>query len=257
MLLKNYPPIKWILIEEISMRYLVFNSKGGFGKSLITREIIAAPFGKDIVIAEIDSLNKTQQPYINRFKTVIELNKEEIKDLLIYLNEHDNIVIDVGVDNLSATLQKIVEYSIFDDIDKVVIPLGLGRSDSENALKTYNVISKHCDKIIFAFTNFNQDKSIESQYPVFFSNVSKVAPNFTDKDYVTINASSIFHDAQHDKKLVIEMAKEVDHKSAAIAAKKEGNINKFRDLMQLELNKRAAQILVKQCIMPAHEKIIR
>ncbi len=239
------------------MRHLVFNSKGGCGKSLITREIIAAPFGKDIAIAEIDSLNKTQQPYTDRFKTVIELNKEEISDLLIYLNEHDNIVIDVGADNLSATLQTMVEYSLFDDIDRVVIPLGLGRSDSENALKTYKVISKHCDNIIFVFTNYNPDEGIESQYPVFFSNISKVMPSFTDNDYVTINASSVFHDAQHDKKLVLEMAQEVDYKSAAIAAKKEGDMDKFRDLMQLELNKRAAQILVKQCIMPAHEKIIR
>lgn len=239
------------------MRYLVFNSKGGCGKSLITREIIAAPFGKDIVIAEIDSLNKTQQPYADSFKAVIELSKEDIRKLLIHLNEHENIVIDVGADNLSTTLQAMRDYYLFDDIDKVIIPLGLGRTDSENALKTYKAISPLCDNIIFAFTNFNQDESIESQYPVFFSNVSKVVPNFTDKDYVTINASSVFHDAQHDKKLVVEMAQEVDYKSAAIAAKKEGDIDKFHDLMQLELNKRAAQILVKQCIMPAHEKIIR
>ena len=239
------------------MRYLVFNSKGGCGKSLITREIIAAPFCKDIVIAEIDSLNKTQQPYADSFKAVIELSKEDIRKLLIHLNEHENIVIDVGADNLSTTLQAMRDYHLFDDIDKLIIPLGLGRTDSENALKTYKAISPLCDNIIFAFTNFNQDESIESQYPVFFSNVSKVVPNFTDKDYVTINASSVFHDAQHDKKLVVEMAQEVDYKSAAIAAKKEGDIDKFRDLMQLELNKRAAQILVKQCIMPAHEKIIR
>lgn len=239
------------------MRYLVFNSKGGCGKSLITREIIASPFGKDIVIAEIDSLNKTQQPYADSFKAVIELSKEDIRKLLIHLNEHENIVIDVGADNLSTTLQAMRDYHLFDDIDKVIIPLGLGRTDSENALKTYKAISPLCDNIIFAFTNFNQDESIESQYPVFFSNVSKVVPNFTDKDYVTINASSVFHDAQHEKKLVIEMAQEVDYKSAAITAKKEGDIDKFRDLMQLELNKRAAQILVKQCIIPAHEKIIR
>lgn len=239
------------------MRYLVFNSKGGCGKSLITREIIAAPLGKDIAIAEIDTLNKTQKPYADRFKAVIELNKEEIPDLLIHLNEHDNIVIDVGADNLSNTLQIMVEYNLFEDIDRVVIPLGLGRSDSENALKTFKVISDHCDKIIFAFTNHNPDESIESQYPVFFSNVGKVVPNFTDESYVTIRSSSVFHDAQHEKKLVVEMAQEVDHKSAAIAAKKEGNIDKFKDLMRLEANKRSAQILVKNCIMPAHEKILR
>lgn len=86
------------------MRYLVFNSKGGCGKSTLTREVIAAPFGKDITIIEIDELNKTQEPYSERFNSVIELRKDEIKDLLIHLNEHDNAVIDVGTDNLSATL---------------------------------------------------------------------------------------------------------------------------------------------------------
>lgn len=239
------------------MRFLVFNSKGGCGKSLITREIIAAPFGKNITIVEIDELNKTQQPYADRFASVIELNRENISDLLIHLNEHDNVVIDVGADNLTASLQTMVEYNLFEDIDRVVIPLGLGRSDSENALKTYGELSKHCNRIMFAFTNYNPEESLQSQYPVFFNNAKKIFGDIDDSDYVTINYSSIFHDAQHDKKLVIDMAQEIDHKSAAITAKKEGDINKFRDLMKLELNKRAAQILVKQCIMPAHEKIIR
>lgn len=239
------------------MRFLVFNSKGGCGKSLIAREIIAAPFGKDVTIIEIDELNKTQKPYADRFDSVIELNKENISDLLIHLNEHDNVVVDVGADNLTATLQTMVEYNLFEDIDRVVIPLGLGRSDSENALKTYKVLSEHCNKIIFALTNYNPEESLQSQYPVFFNNAKKIVGDIEDTNYVTINHSSIFHDAQHERKLVIELAKDVDHKSAAIAAKNEGDIEKFRDLMRKELNKRAAQILVRQCIMPVHEKLIR
>lgn len=238
------------------MRYLVFNSKGGCGKSTLCREVIAAPFGKDITIIEIDELNKTQEPYSERFNSVIELRKDEIKDLLIHLNEHDNVVIDVGADNLSATLQTMVEYMLFDDIDKVIIPMAHGRSDSENALKTYNAISKHCDNLMFAFT-LNTEEPLENQYPVFFSNVEKFVKGFSEKDYVTIHQSDVFLDAQHSRKLVLELAEDIDHKSAALTAKSEGDLEKFRELMQQELNKRAAQILVKDCIMPAHEKITK
>lgn len=239
------------------MRTFVFNSKGGCGKSLIVREVIAAPYAKKIVIVEIDELNKTQEPYRDRFKDVIELKKYEIKDLIIHLNEHDNIVIDVGADNLTNTLQVMVEYSLFDDIDKVIIPLSLGRSDSENALKTYDAINKYCNNIMFALTMCNPDEPIENQYPIFFKYAKSDINGFSKDRYVTINNSDVFLDAQHDKKLVLELAEDVDYKSAAIAAKNEGDMDKFRDLMKQELKKRAAQILVKNCIMPAHEKIIR
>lgn len=239
------------------MKILVFNSKGGCGKSLITREIIAAPLGKQIAIAEIDELNKTQEPYKDRFADVIELKKESISDLLIHLNDHKNIVIDVGADNLTATLQTMVEYQLFDDVDKVVIPLGLGRSDSENALKTYSGIVKHCDNIMFAFTMFNIGELFENQYPVFFDNVDGIVENFNDDMIVKINNSDVFLDAQHERKLVVELAQEVDYKSSAITAKSKGDNDSFRKLMRQELNKRSAKILVKNCIMVAHQRILK
>lgn len=238
------------------MRYLVFNTKGGSGKSLIAREIIAAPQKEKITIIEIDELNRTQATYADQFSAVIELKKENIKDLLILLNEHENVVIDVGVNNLSLVIQVMVEYGLFEDIDRVVIPMCYGRSDSENALKTYSVISEHCPDIMFTF-RAKPDEDIEEQYPVFFNNVKKVVKDWSEKSYVIINDSSVFHDAQNDKKLVVNMAEDVDYKSAALTAKSEGDLDKFHELMKKELNKRAAKILVKQCIIPAYEKLTR
>src|SRR5680860_28679 len=213
------------------MRFLVFNSKGGCGKSLVTREVIAAPVSENMVIAEIDELNQTQAPYADRFKKVIQLKRETVKDLLIHLNEHENIVIDVGADNLSATLQVMVEYSLFEDIDKIIIPMGPGRSDSENALKTYNATKDHCDDILFVFTRSDPDVPIQEQYPVFFNNAKKLIPDLSDDQIVTISESDIFIDAQHQKKLVTELAQEVDYKSSALTAKKQGDTEKFRELM--------------------------
>lgn len=238
------------------MRILVFNSKGGCGKSLVTREIIAAPKAKDFVIAEIDELNRTQAPYADRFKDVLQLSKETVKELLIHLNDHDNIVIDVGADNLSATLQVLVEYSLFDDIDRVVIPLGPGRTDCENALKTYQAVNNHCDNIVFAFNRVDPQLSLDDQFPVFFNNAPKMIPDLSDDMKVIITESDIFLDAQNEKKLVTELAENIDYKSASLTAKTEGDTEKFRSLMQQELNKRAAQILLEKTILPAHNKIM-
>ena len=53
------------------MRVLVFNSKGGCGKSLIAREVIAAPQAESMIIVEIDTLNTTQLVYKKDFKDVL------------------------------------------------------------------------------------------------------------------------------------------------------------------------------------------
>jgi len=238
------------------MRILTFNSKGGCGKSLLAREVIAAPTAKQTVIIEIDTLNKTQLTYKKDFKAVIELDKVNIQDLLIHLNEHDNCVVDVGADNLTATLNTLVKYQLFDDIDLVVIPLSSGRTDCENALKTYATIKEFTDKIIFAFSRFNRDEKLEDQYQVFFNNIQKAGIKSIENNYITVVDSDIFLDAQNQKELVVNLAREVNYKKQALEAKKAGDLDKFHQLMKQELNKRAAQILVKDCIMPSHKKIM-
>lgn len=239
------------------MRILVFNSKGGCGKSLVTREIIAAPKANDFVIAEVDELNQTQAPYTNRFKDVLQLSKATVKELLIHLNDHDNIVIDVGADSLSATLQALIEYNLFDDIDKIVIPLGPGRTDCENALKSYQALINNCSNIVFAFNRVDPYLLLEEQFPVFFNNAQKIIPELSDEMKVIITESDIFLDAHNQKKLVTELAENIDYKAAALTAKNKGDTEKFRELMQSELNKRAAKILLENVILPAHNKIMR
>jgi hypothetical protein len=238
------------------MRILAFNSKGGCGKSLLAREVIAAPNAKQTVIIEIDTLNKTQLTYQKDFKEVIELDKENIQDLLIHLNEHDDCVVDVGADNLTATLNTLVKYQLFNDIDLVVIPMTSGRTDCENALKTYATIKEFTDKIIFAFSRFNEDEKLEDQYQVFFNNAQKAGIKSIENNFITVTDSDIFLDAQNQKELVVNLAKEIDYKKQALNAKKDDDIKKFHELMKKELHKRAAKILIKDCIMPAHQKIM-
>jgi len=239
------------------MRILVFNSKGGCGKSLLAREIIAAPKAKDTVIVEVDKLNNTQQPYKRFFKDVIELDDTTLTDLLKILNREDNVVIDVGADHLAKTIDTLVKYDLFDDIDLVLIPMMSGRTDEENALVTYRTLSTFTKNIMFAFSRFNEAESLERQYEVFMNNYTDVRQaELKESDYVVINDSSIFVTAQTSKQLAINVADKVDHKAKALEAKRAGDMQLFTELMDKELNKRAAAILLKECIMPAHTKIM-
>jgi len=238
------------------MKILSFNSKGGCGKSLIAREIIAAPNAAQTVMIEIDQLNKTQLSYKKDFKEVIELDKNKIKELLIYLNEYDNCVIDIGVDNLTTTMKTLIDYQLFDELDLVVIPLTEGRTDCENALKTYMTISHYTNKIIFAFNKHDPEQTLEQQYPVFFNNIEKYSIDNIDDKHIKIIDSSVFSDAQNNKLLVIEMAKEYDYKQQALLAKSEHDMPRFKNYMEKELFKRAAQRLVESWIDPAYDKII-
>jgi len=209
-----------------------------------------------MVIVEIDTLNTTQLPYKKDFKSVIELSKHNISDLLSILNEYDDVVIDVGADNLTDTLKVLVDYQIFDDIDLVVIPMTPGRTDCENALQSYSVISQYIKNIMFAFSRYKENEPIDDQYQVFFSNIEKVGVEKLDEKYITINDSDLFIDAQNAKELVITLALEVNYKEQALEAKKSGDMDDFHRLMKKELNKRAAKILVDKCILPAHKKLM-
>lgn len=237
------------------MRILVFNSKGGCAKSLIAREIIAGPKAKNFVVVEIDPLNRTQNPYTNFFKEVIELDGETVEELLVQLLEHENIVVDVGSDHLSSTLAKIVEFKLFDDIDRIVIPLLKGRTDAENAIKTFKVISNFTDKnkIIFALGKAIHEENVERQFEIFFNNSKnlKIKPK-----YAQINYSDVFTTAEKENKLVVDLANGEDYKALALKAKDEGKMGVFRDLMKKEILKRSAQILMDKTILPAHEKIL-
>jgi len=77
-----------------------------------------------------------------------------------------------------------------------------------------------------------------------------------ENNFITITDSDIFLEAQNQKELVINLAKDVDYKKQALEAKKDGDLDKFHQLMNQELNKRAAKILVKDCIMSGHQKIM-
>jgi MinD-like ATPase involved in chromosome partitioning or flagellar assembly len=247
-----------LIKREEKMRVLVFNSKGGCGKSTVSREVIAGPNASDFVLIEIDELNRTQSKYADSFKAIELLKKDEIPTLLTLLNEHDNVVIDVGADNISATFNAMVDYGLFEDIDRVIIPMKAGRTDCENALKTYKNIKQHCDNIKFVFVEHDDSEPLEDQYSVFFKNMKKQIDidNLSSNDFATISSSDMFIDAQETRELVVDIAKGEDYKFQALKAKEDNDMATFKILMSKELRKRAAAILVEKTIMPANRVLM-
>lgn len=242
------------------MRVLVFNSKGGCGKSTVTREVLAGPQASDYVIVEIDELNQTQKGYDKKciFKKIELIKREEIPNLLMLLNEHDNVVIDVGADNITATLDAMLNYKLFDDIDRVVIPMKAGRTDCENALRTYEIIHPHCKDIKFAFVERDDSEPLEEQYNVFFKNLKKGinVDKLNNNNFATIESSDAFIDAQDSRELVVDIAKGPDYKEQALKAKEQNDMVSFKELMAKELRKRTAAILVKKTITPANKVLM-
>jgi len=238
------------------MKHFIFCTKGGVGKSLVAREIVAGPDAKNYVMVEIDELNQTQAPYQSSFNKIIELSQNNIKDLLILFNEHKDLIVDVGVDNLSATIQTFVDYDLFSEIDQVVIPLFNGRTDCENALKSYSLIQPYCNNIKFVLGRAGYD-SIESQFSIFFKNIRKIKKDFSSKDFIVIYESEVYIDAQNEKRLVSEIALDnQDYKQNALDAKQAGNMELFQQLMRKELNKRAAQLVMKKNLIPSHDFLV-
>jgi len=236
------------------MKTLVFTTKGGSGKSFTAREMIAGPRAHEFIMVEIDELNKTQAAYASSFKKVVELTQNNIKELLILCNEYDDLIIDVGVDNISATIQTFIDYDLFVEIDQVVIPLFNGRTDCENALKSYSLIQPYCEHIKFILGRATAEDEIQSQFSVFFNNIKTVMPDFCRRDYFVIYESDTYIDAQNQKKLLSEVA--LDHtayKQGALDAKRSGNKSLFYQLMNKELCRRAAQSVMKEQVIPCHE----
>ena len=184
------------------------------------------------------------------------MNQNNIKDLLVICNEHDKLISDVGVDNLSATMQTFVDYQLFDEIDQVIIPLFNGRTDSENALKSYTMIQPFCNNIKFVLGRASYEP-IESQFSIFFKNIRKIKKGFSLKDFVVIYESDIYIDAQNQKRLVTEIAAdEHQYKLKALDAKHDGDIPSFHQLMEKELLKRSAKLVTTKNIIPAHDFLV-
>jgi MinD-like ATPase involved in chromosome partitioning or flagellar assembly len=242
----------------MSKKVLVYVSKGGVGKSLTAREIVAGPMAKSTVIVEIDPLNKTQMNYKEHFKEVVVLNNSNAQKALNYLIKEDNVVIDIGADSLSDGMASIKNYSLLDYIDVVVIPIIPGRSEAQNALLIYSRLTEAgCENIKFVFNRRDPEKPLEEQYFVFFQNFEhKLGRSIREDEYAVVEEIEEFDFAQTHRSIVANLATSESYIEAALEADKAGNTAEFERLMDLELERRAMNRVYNEIVLPAHNKLL-
>lgn len=235
---------------------LVYNSKGGVGKSLITREIVAGPKASETVIVEIDKLNKTQEGYKKHFKEVIVLGRENVKDCLKPLISEEHVVVDVGADALSDAIKAIRNYEIFDFIDLIVIPLIPGRSEAQNAIQIYRSMSKYHNNVLFAFNRYKPGVPLEEQYDVFASSFEKfIGRKLEEKDYIVIEEVEEFKYAQTKQDIIANMVKREPLVGKAKEALAAGDKELFDRIMSAEIERRGMITAYNRIIKPLHEEL--
>lgn len=240
------------------MVILVFTTKGGAGKSTIAREIVSAERAKDITIVEIDSLNMTQKRYEKSFKAVVELDNTNIESLYKILRKarlgDDNVVIDVGSDNLEMTSKILTDLDLFRMIDLIIIPIMPGETDVENAFKVTRTMQNKGSRLMFILNNADAAQTPKKQFASFYNNTGKFLDSFDEKAVIVIGANKLFHSAQKSRKTIYEICSDpIDYE--AEANKLDPDSTEFDRLLDKELLKRTAKILYERTIKSAHDLI--
>jgi len=243
------------------MRALVINPKGGSGKSLIAREVLAAPLLKGAVIIEIDQLNRQQIDFRDSFLDVVELLPSQASECTHFLkNEHNrNVIIDVGIDKIEETFTKLSKIPMR-YIDVVVIPVMPGRYEAEGAFQIYDKVAQLDTEVVFALNQVDPTRQnpLERQHLGFFSRLDAKGMSLDRINLVQIPYSSVFEEAVYGSKTVYQLAYRDSFLDQLMEEEmKNGLSDHACALANAEWNRIAAKSLLDSWIMPAHTTIRR
>lgn len=236
------------------------SAKGGCAKSLTAREILAAPIRKSALVIEIDELNRQQKDFRNSFLDVVEITPNHIENVITYLKKYEDVVIDVGVENLSRVFLSMLETKIFNHLDNVVIPVLPGRYEAEGAFQVFDNLKK-CNvqtRVVFALNMVDPTGSVEleRQHFGFFRLLESRGLTPADVNVVRIPYSTVFTEALYRTRTVVELAGEPSLINDLL---EEDSYNGFTEraakLANAEWNRLAAKDLVENWIYPAHDFI--
>ena len=242
------------------MKALVLNAKGGVGKSLTAREIVAGPLGDQVLVVEVDELNRQQIDFKNSFLDVVEVLATSVEDAIVYLKKYEHVVIDVGIENLSTAFAGMLQSRIFNYLDVVVIPVLPGRYEGEGALQVYQKLREKgvSSRVVFALNMSDAERSValQDQHFGFFAVLQSKGLSLDDIEYVQIPYSSVFTEAQYKTMTVAEIAKSPSRLTELLNEDEEfGFTDKALRIANSEWNRLAAQQLMSEWILPAHNKI--
>lgn len=104
------------------MKFLILNSSGNVGKTLITREFLY-PRLKAPLIIEVETVNRGNAvfPDLNVFE--FEKSQRDFSMLYLKILENENVIVDVGASNLAQFWAEMAQFQGFEtNFDYFIIP---------------------------------------------------------------------------------------------------------------------------------------
>ena len=163
------------------MRIIIYNDKGGAGKSTTSVQVIA-PFmyilngeTKPVNLFEFDDSNADSETFESSeilYAKRIMVSGNDLDNKVTNITiDNDSLILDVGGNMTSKLILQALELSgMLDLYDLVVIPLMDGEQDALNARRAYSRIrqSNNNIKIVFALSRIDISMQLSIQYIDWF-----------------------------------------------------------------------------------------
>jgi len=219
------------------MKFMVLNSSGNAGKSLLSRELLY-PRLLDTKIVEIETVNsggsKFESLNILKFK-----GDGDFTDVYMEILENENIILDVGASNLTRFWESMSTFAGVETLfDYFIVPTSTRGKIQEDTFKTINFLHSEgipTEKIKVVFNEVVA--SVKQDFEVLLS----VDFPFDDNLYIKKN-ESLFNDLGFLKKTIFDIYNpDLDFYKPLFLKEKDGK-EKLR-LIKMDLANRQAQIV--------------
>lgn len=242
-------------VSSMKGKCLVVNGKGGVGKSVTSRELLAANLD-NAVLYEFDAANLSQKPYSDNksFKVKCfcesDIDKFIVDDLM---DEDKSIIIDIGIENFSDILQMFYDNSLYDFLDVIFIPLNPSCQDSaKNAIKMYRFLETRTDTpIYFVFNKIDSAEPEQAQFQYFFEKADKNKVKYA-KRTISLPYCELLVKAQEVSKTLKALSDDTtDYRQKSLDARAAGNKDEALKAIRMDLLCRGAKKFINDQLTPA------
>lgn len=204
------------------MLYVVVNTKGGVGKSVVSGHLLTAyqfhRKNSPVRYVEIDDQNMSLQNIADSSIVIADTVKTESLDsfAMQLVLENEDAIIDVGGNITSMMfLNSINNIGSLRGNAIYFIPMLDSKQDLKNAIDTYNLIrvSDNSSKIVFVLNraiNKNNANLLHEQFIEFFGRKElDIRPAFetiTDAYLIALNSDFVYNILARHKKTLIEVS---------------------------------------------------
>lgn len=234
---------------------LIVNGKGGVGKSVTSRELLAANM-ENATLYEFDAANLSQKPYSSDETFVVKCFDESKIDQMIVddLMDHDkSVIIDIGIENFSAVLQMFYDNSLYDFLDAIFIPLNPDCQDSaKNAIKMSRFLKSRTEKPIYFVLNKIDPTIAESEQFEYFLEKAKTNKVDVVGRTIPLPHCDLLAKAQAFSKTIKSLSTDqTNYREKSLQARQSGDKEQSLEAIRLDLLCRGAKKYFNEKMMPA------